>query len=272
VIWIRKIIPDVDMDELATFVRVGSCQIEVRWARPPSMHSTAPQDTIVCLHEGLGSVSQWRDWPDRLAAATGRAVLAYSRPGYGASTPLTPFGPDFLKREAREVLPAVLEALSVKRPVLYGHSDGATIALLYAAVRPHQVRALIVESPHVFVEDCTLQSIAALTVPARFADLSRRLARHHADPKGVLRRWTDAWLSPAFKDWRCDGDLATITCPTLLIQGLADEYGTLAHIDAIASAVMGPVSQLVLATVGHSPHREAAEDVLSAVRSFLAGA
>lgn len=241
-------------------------EIEVGRAGPPEGAAHA----LVCLHEGLGSLSHWRDWPARLSAATGRTVYAYSRPGYGRSTPLRPYEPDFLEREARETLPAVLQALGTIRPVLYGHSDGASIALLYASAYPRAVRALIVEAPHVFVEDCTYHAIAAFNDPARFATLCQRLSRHHADAAGVLRRWRDVWLSPGFRSWRCDDALSAITCPTLLIQGLADKYGTLAHIDAVASAVMGPVSQLVLGNVGHSPHREAADDVLRAVHSFLA--
>ncbi len=248
------------------FVGIDGCRLEyesIAAARPG-----AP--TLVLLHEGLGSIALWRDFPARLAAATGAAVLVYSRQGYGNSDPLMrPRPVDYMHREALEVLPKLLAALAIVDPVLIGHSDGASIALINAGAG-HGVRGLILEAPHVFVEDVTVASIAAAKESYRASDLGRRLARYHADPDAAFWGWNDIWLDPAFRSWNIEEYLPRITCPTLLIQGAEDEYGTPAQLEAIAAAIGGPVETLLLPTCKHSPHRDQAEAVLAAMARFIA--
>ena len=234
--------------------------------------------TIVMLHEGLGSVAMWRDFPRKLAAATAHTVVTYSRQGYGKSTPLPdgahPDGPrrhlrspDFMHREAFEVLPALLSALDIERPVLFGHSDGGSIALLYAS--QHATTGLAVMAPHVKVEDISVQSIAEARQSWETTDLPQKLARYHDDPEGAFRGWSDAWLDPAFRDWNIEAELPLIKAPILAIQGEDDQYGTLYQIEEIARR--NPRTRLFkIPGCGHSPHRDHPDVVLSAVQSFLA--
>jgi pimeloyl-ACP methyl ester carboxylesterase len=234
--------------------------------------------TVVLLHEGLGSVSMWRDFPARLAAATAHTVIAYSRAGYGKSDPLPdgddPLGPrrnlrrpDFMHREARETLPALLEALGVVKPVLFGHSDGASIALLHAA--RHPVSAVIAMAPHVVVEPISVKSIEAAKVAWETTDLPQKLARHHDDPEGAFRGWNDIWLHPDFRAWNIEPEMADIKAPILAIQGEDDQYGTLFQIEEIARR--NPRTRLFkIPKCGHSPHRDQPDVVISAVQSFLA--
>lgn len=249
---------------MITTERVGG--LEVRRIAGP-----AGAPTIVFLHEGLGSASAWRDFPAQLAAEVGCPALVYSRAGYGTSAPpAAPWGVDFMHRAAHEELPALLQATGVDDVVLFGHSDGASIALLHAAAPARtRVRALVLEAPHVFVEDVTVEAIAAL--PAAFAagGLRERLARHHRDVATLFERWTRLWLSPEFRGWNLEGELPAIRTPVLLIQGDADEYGTLAQVEAIARGISGPVEQVVIAGAGHSPHRDAPELVLERSARFI---
>ncbi|HTW84141.1 MAG TPA: alpha/beta hydrolase [Candidatus Sulfotelmatobacter sp.] len=225
--------------------------------------------TIVLLHEGLGSVALWRDFPQQLAARTRCAVVAYSRRGYGASDPLAgPREPDYMQREATEVLPSLLDALAVERPILFGHSDGASIAIVYAGAFPDRVSGLVLEAPHVFVEEISLRSIAAARAAWERGDLRARLSRYHTHVEDAFRGWNDAWLDPRFRGWNIEADAARITCPVLIVQGEADEYGTLAQVESIAARV--PLTQaLVIPGAGHSPHRDAAEKVLTRVATFV---
>jgi pimeloyl-ACP methyl ester carboxylesterase len=228
---------------------------------------------VVMLHEGLGAAGHWRDLPARLAAATDATVIAYSRVGYGGSTPLPdgddPRGPrrglrrpDFMHREADDVLPPLLAALGVARPVLLGHSDGGSIALLHA--RRHPVAAVIAIAPHVFVEACSIDAITVAREAYLHGDLRARLARHHADVDGAFWGWNDVWLSAAFRAWNIVGDLASITAPVLAIQGDADPYGTMAQVEAIASAC--PRTTIApIAGAGHAPHRDRPDQVLPAI-------
>lgn len=245
-------------------VRVGG--LEVRRIPGPT---GAP--TIVFLHEGLGSASAWRDFPDRLAAEVACPALVYSRAGYGTSDPpAAPWGMDFMHRAARDELPALLQSMGVEDVVLFGHSDGASIALLHAASAPRaRVRALVLEAPHVFVEDVTVESIAALPAAFAAAGLRDRLSRHHRDVDALFERWTRIWLSPQFRAWTLERELQAIHAPVLLIQGDADEYGTLAQVDAIARGVSGPVEQLLIAGAGHTPHRDAPDLVLERSARFI---
>ncbi len=225
---------------------------------------------IVFLHEGLGSVAMWRDFPARLCAAVGARGLVYSRPGYGRSTPRASgehWGPDFMHRQAHEVLPALLQALGVETPPwLFGHSDGGSIALLHAARSP--VAGAVVLAPHIVVEDVSVASIQQARESYDHTDLRQRLARFHDDPDSAFRGWNDAWLSPAFRSWSIEDEIASITCPLLAVQGLNDEYGTLAQIHGIARRV--PHTQLLeLPDCGHSPHKDQAEPVVEAVRHLM---
>ena len=221
---------------------------------------------IVFLHEGLGCVSLWRDFPARLAAATGCAALVYSRYGYGRSAVCQRgFDPYYMHREALETLPALLDHFSVSNPIFYGHSDGASIALIHAGGAERALRGVIVEAPHVFVEP---ESISGLDMAREAFDtgaLKEGLARHHSDAERTFRAWNDVWRGPAFENWNIEAYLSAITVPVLMIQGAEDAYGTLAQLDAIAAGVTGPCDRLVLTGCGHSPHREMADRVLERV-------
>lgn len=225
---------------------------------------------IVMLHEGLGAAGAWGDFPQALAAATGRAVVAYSRAGYGRSTIVRePFDADYMHREAETVLPALLERLAIPHAVLFGHSDGGSIALIFAARFPAQVDALVLEAPHVFVEEVTVESIAEIT--RRFPDderLRRGLARHHNDGDLTFKRWSDVWLSRPFRQWDITALLGDVRAPALLLQGRDDEYGTVAQVDAIAAALPN-VETVMLDRCGHAPHRDAREQVLALAASFV---
>lgn len=226
--------------------------------------------TIVMLHEGLGSLALWRDLPERLAEATGCAVVTYSRYGYGRSETLNEArDPSYMHDEGERVLPALLAELRIERPVLFGHSDGASIALLYAAAHPGGARALILEAPHVFVEECSVTSIAAAREAFVTTGLRAKLARWHDDVDRTFYGWNDIWLDPRFRDWNIEPALDAIRCPVLLIQGDADEYGTAAQLDAIARRVPG-VETLLVPGAGHSPHRDAPDAVLARIAAFLA--
>ena len=231
---------------------------------------------MVFLHEGLGSVSMWRDAPDRLCAAAGMRGLVYSRPGYGRSSP-RPAGerwlPDFMHRQAFEVLPAFLAAVGVDaaadRPWLFGHSDGGSIALLHAARWPGRVAGTVVLAPHIVVEDLSIASIDKARIAYETTDLRDRLARHHDDPDSAFRGWNDIWLDPAFRDWSITDDIGGLTGPLLAVQGLDDEYGTLEQIHGIARRL--PHTELLeLAACGHSPHRDQPAALVQAVAAFVA--
>jgi len=225
---------------------------------------------IVFLHEGLGSVSLWRDYPEKVAAATGRAVLVYSRFGYGRSAVNSDgFEPDYMHREALETLPALLDHFGLSDPILYGHSDGASIALIHAGAANRSVRGIVVEAPHVFVEPESLAGIAAAREAFEAGPLKDGLARHHTDAELTFRAWNDAWRDPRFKDWNIEAFLPAILSPVLMIQGEDDAYGTLAQLDAIEAGVSGPAERLVLSGCGHNPHREAADAVLSRAVAFI---
>ena len=246
-------------------VRAAGLDLEGAWAG----ERIAGRGEIVLLHEGLGSLAQWRDFPVALSAATGRAVFAYTRQGYGRSTPLNgPRAPDYLHVEALEVLPAVLAVEAISRPMLFGHSDGATIALLFAAAFPAALAGLALEAPHVFGEDLTIAGIRAADGVFRTTDLPRKLARYHPDPEAVFGAWRDIWLDPAFRDWNIEVGLGAITCPAVLIQGEDDEYGTRAQIDAIA-ARLARSETLMLPRCGHAPHRDRMQAVLAATAAFV---
>ena len=239
-------------------------------AAPPG--SPAGRAPLVFLHEGLGSVAQWRDWPARLCAATGRAGWVYSRRGYGRSSPVPDvrgagrLQPDYMHREALQVLPALLARLDIERPVLVGHSDGATIALIHAAHQP--VAACVAMAPHLMVEDVSVRSIEQARQAYEHGTLRERLARFHQDVDGAFWQWNDVWLSPAFRAFDIRAECQAITAPLLAIQGLDDEYGTLAQVHELQRAV--PHARLLeLPACGHSPQRDQPEAVNEAIAAFL---
>lgn len=228
---------------------------------------------LLFLHEGLGSVGLWRGFPERIAAATGRRAVAYSRLGHGASdAPPRPRTPASMHEEAATVVPALRDALGLRAPVLVGHSDGASIALLHAAWSAgsavHDVTGLVVLAPHVLVEESGLVAIRVAREAFGSGDLRARLARRHRDPDAAFRGWNDVWLDPAFRAWDLRPELPGIRCPVLAVQGGADPYGTLVHVEAVRDLASGPVELLVL-DGGHSPHLEKPDRVEAAVVEFL---
>lgn len=225
---------------------------------------------MVMLHEGLGSIAMWKDFPGRVAQATGCSVLVYSRYGHGKSARLAETRTiNFMHHEATVVLPQLLAQFGVQRPILLGHSDGASIALIYAGTWPEQVRGLILEAPHVFVEDFGLRSTIAIRTLYESSDLPQKLSRYHDHADEMFRGWNDIWLDRQFRQWNIEEYLCAISCPTLVIQGEDDEYGTLAHVEAIQRRV--PETQtLILPRCGHSPHREEPEITLGAISKFVA--
>lgn len=221
------------------------------------------------LHEGLGSIELWRDFPQQLAALTGREVVTYSRYGHGQSERLAEARTvDYMHVEARVVLPELLHALEIEAPILFGHSDGASIALIYAASVPHGATALVLEAPHVFVEPLTISSIEQARDAAATTDLLARLGRYHADATATFRGWNDIWLHPDFLGWNITGLLPSIAVPVLMIQGRDDEYGTAAQLAAIGAAVP-TATTVLLDDCGHSPHRSQTAAVLERTRAFL---
>ncbi|MDH1522085.1 alpha/beta fold hydrolase [Achromobacter mucicolens] len=245
--------------------------LECRWIAP--QRTDAP--LIVFLHEGLGSVSMWKDWPVQVCEAAGCRGLVYSRYGYGRSTarPQDDAWPvDFMHREAHDVLPALLEVLGVNarqnKPVLFGHSDGGSIALLYAARYPDAVAGVIAAAPHILVEDVSLTSIAAARRAYLESDLRARLGRHHQDVDSAFWGWNDIWLNPEFRAWNIEDDLSRIACPVLAIQGTGDEYGTLEQVRGIRRRA--PQTELLeIPDCGHSPHRDQPATVIQAVARFV---
>jgi pimeloyl-ACP methyl ester carboxylesterase len=227
--------------------------------------------TLVFLHEGLGSVALWKDFPARVADATDCPVLVYSRAGYGRSSAAAlPRATDYMHVEALTVLPALLDRLGIADPVLVGHSDGASIALLHAGSGSRPVRALVALAPHVFVEDMSIASIDEVRRQYETTDLREKLARRHADPDAAFRGWNDIWLAPAFRSWNIEACLPGVRCPLLLIQGRDDEYGSAAQLDAIERQVGGKVARIELADCRHSPHRDQPEATLAAIADFVA--
>lgn len=247
----------------------------------PASETSHTAQTLVFLHEGLGSVAMWRDWPARLCQRLGCAGLIYSRQGYGQSDPVAnvrgPSGqtagvrhgrlqPDYMHHEALDILPALLKTLGIERPVLLGHSDGGTIALIHAS--RFDVAGCVVMAPHVMVEDISIQAITAAREAYEHGPLRQRLAPYHADVDGAFWQWNNVWLSEAFRSFDIRPELGRISAPLLAIQGEDDPYGTMAQIEDIARAV--PHAQLLkLPDCGHAPHRDQPEAVAQTVQAFM---
>lgn len=245
---------------------IEAAQLEYRFIGPQP--DVAP--TLVLLHEGLGSAALWGEFPDRLAAVTGAGVFAYSRAGYGRSTPASlPRLPDYMHREALQVLPQVLDRIGFRRGLLVGHSDGASIAALYAGgVADHRIRGVSLIAPHFVVEDISVASIAAIRTTYETTELRAKLARWHDDVDNAFYGWNDAWLDPAFRAWDIADSLAYIRVPLQIVQGETDQYGTMRQIEIARSECYCPLEVELLAGAGHSPHREAADATLRLVAGF----
>jgi pimeloyl-ACP methyl ester carboxylesterase len=248
-------------------LKIGSAELEYRMIGP--LPPEAP--TLVMLHEGLGSVGQWGDFPDRLATATSAGVFVYSRAGYGQSSavplprPLT-----YMHEEALQVLPELLDAIGFRRGILIGHSDGASIATIYVgSVQDHRIRGLALIAPHFLVEDVSVASIAAAKQAYESTDLREKLARWHKHVDVAFRGWNEAWLDPEFRNWDISESLAYIRVPVQIVQGEADQYGTLRQIEIAKEECYCPVDVTVLPGIGHAPHREAPNRTLIAVSDFV---
>ncbi len=261
--------PGEDAAEAETgFLRVDGRKLECAFIGPRP--GSGP--TLVFLHPGLGCLAMWRDFPARLAEATGLGAMVYSRLGHGGSEPCAaPLSPGFMHHEGLEVLPAVLAAAGVGEAILVGHSDGASIALIYAGGTPAApLRGMVIESPHVFVEPICLDNIGALPETYRTTDLGAKLEHYHGDNvEWVFGSWTRVWPAPEFRDWNIEEYLPAVRVPTLVIQGEDDEYGTVRQVEAVAARAAGPVETLMLADCGHEPHRDREEEVLEAMAAFI---
>ena len=226
--------------------------------------------TLVFLHEGLGSLAMWRDFPAKVAAATGCQTLVYSRYGYGESDLLVePFGVRYMHDEALVALPELLDKLEIDKPVLVGHSDGGSIALIHAGGAGRNVAGLILMAPHVFVEDISIASIAQAKVTFQTTDLAQKLGRYHRDPATTFRGWNDIWLHPDFRAWNIEAYLPKVSCPVLALQGADDEYGTPAQVEAIRRQAAGEVEVRMLADCRHSPHKDQPQATLEAMAGFI---
>lgn len=261
------------MSELVSISVAGRRALMIEYAYVGNAAATAP--LIVFLHEGLGSVAMWRDFPAQLCQQVGARGLVYSRPGYGRSTARPhdeTWDVDFMHRQARDVLPVLLAALGIdtarNRPWLFGHSDGGSIALIHAATFPDRVAGIVVAAPHIFVEDVSVASIAQTRETYLRADLRAKLGRYHDDVDSAFWGWNDIWLKPEFRAWNIEALLPQISCPLLAIQGVDDEYGTMAQIDNIARAV-SQAQLLKLPDCGHSPHRDQLQAVIAATRAIV---
>ena len=237
------------------------------WGPPPDEAMT-----FVLLHEGLGSVAMWRDFPERLSASTGLGVLAYSRQGYGNSSPcVLPRPLDYMEREATQVLPKMLDAAGIKRCILLGHSDGGSIAALHQAhVNDPRVRGLILVAPHFFVEDISVESIDIVRTAWRGTDLPQRLSKYHADAENAFLGWNQAWLDPDFRDWDITDCLAAIEVPVLALQGTTDDYGTAAQVEIIGKRSNAPSEIHLIEECGHSPFKDQPVQTLDLITSFAA--
>ncbi len=258
-------------EELAFGIAAGGSRIQAKSVLPPGTSLTGGGTVLVFLHEGLGSITQWRNFPSALAQATGLPALVYDRCGHGRSAARSgPLGANYLEVEAFERLPEVLAACGIEAPLLVGHSDGGTIALLYAARYPENLVGAVVEAAHPFVEDQTLVGIWRTLHAFDTTSLRERLRAHHGDQvDAMFRAWSEVWLSPAFRDWSMVPLLRDIRCPVLAIQGEDDEYGTPEQIRAILEGVSGPAEAMLVPACAHSPHLQARDQVLERIARFI---
>ncbi|WP_128928379.1 alpha/beta fold hydrolase [Bradyrhizobium guangxiense] len=252
------------------FLSIDGASLEYKWLAPQS----ADAPTIVMLHEGLGSVGLWGDFPEKLQQAIGAGIFAYSRAGYGQSSPVTlPRPLDYMQREALDVLPKILGAIPFRRGLLLGHSDGASIAAIYAgAHQDHRLSGLVLIAPHFIVEDISVKSIAEIKTAFETTDLKTKLARWHKDVDNAFYGWNGAWLDPKFRDWDISDDLGYIRVPVMIVQGVDDQYGTLRQAEIAQQECYCPVDLKVIAGAAHSPHRETPGPTLDAITQFARAA
>jgi len=268
----RRIIVGDCIDMAATVLQqrgevlVDGKRLETLWIEP----ADKDRPMIVMLHEGLGSVALWKDFPQRLASRTGCGILVYSRYGHGNSDRLLEKRPvEFMHHEGEKVLPELLDKLNIVKPILLGHSDGGSIALIFAGKYPDRPRALVLEAPHVFVEDLSVASITQAKVAYLTTELPRKLGRYHQHVDATFWGWNDIWLDPQFRSWNIEKYLPAIRCKILCIQGEEDEYGTIAQVRAIQARV--PATEiLMLPNCKHSAHRDQTEATLERMAEFVA--
>jgi pimeloyl-ACP methyl ester carboxylesterase len=247
------------------FVTVASQRLEYRRIGI----ARARRPTLIFLHEGLGSISMWRDFPARVAVATRCSAIVFSRRGYGRSNPLTePRKVRYMHDEAERVLPELITRLAIDRPILIGHSDGGSIALMYAAIAPEPPLGVVTLAAHVLVEDISVASIAEAREKYLTTDLPKKLARHHGDADSAFWGWNDIWLAPEFRSWNIEQYLPRIACPVLAIQGEDDEYGTIEQMRRIGAEVRD-AKLVVLRDCGHSAHRDQPDAVIDAIAGFV---
>lgn len=252
------------------FLSIDGASLEYKWLAP----EVADAPIIVMLHEGLGSVGLWGDFPERLRAATGAGIFVYSRAGYGQSSPVAlPRPLDYMQREALDVLPKILDAIGFRRGLLLGHSDGASIATIYAgAHQDHRLSGLVLIAPHFIVEDISVASIAAIKTSFETTDLKAKLARWHKDVDNAFYGWNGAWLDPKFRDWDISEYLAYVRVPIMVVQGAEDQYGTLRQAEIAQDECYCPVDLKIISAAAHSPHREAPAATLEAIEQFATAA
>jgi pimeloyl-ACP methyl ester carboxylesterase len=259
---------DPGMERKFSFVTVGECRLRVQHLKPDSPGNGK---TLVFLHEGLGNIPMWRDFPETVCRETGLPGIVYERRGYGESDGFeSPWPEDYLITEATVHLPAVLDACAIEKAVLVGHSDGGSIALIAAATHPERIAGVITEAAHIFVEAITLTGIRAALHAIETTDLKAKLARHHGKHTDrIIRRWADTWLDPDFRGWNIESFLPGITAPLLALQGMDDEYGTAAQVEGIARGVSGPVKTRLIPECGHIPHVQARKSVIDFIKEFI---
>jgi pimeloyl-ACP methyl ester carboxylesterase len=253
------------------YVHAAGHKLRVRWLIHPGNDGQDSRPTLVFLHEGLGSIEMWQDFPEVLLEETGCNGLVYDRWGHGKSDPIDVQRTlRYVHDEALDSLPEVLKNSGVEDTILIGHSDGGSIALIFAAEYPGSVRGLITEAAHVFVEEITLEGIRQAVQTYQTTDFKEKLARYHDNnTEGIFRAWCETWLSPAFKQWNIEDCLPRVTCPVLVIQGEDDQYGTEAQVEAIASRVAGPAKVLLIPGCAHIPHKEATDRVVKEMARFI---
>ncbi|WP_323672736.1 alpha/beta hydrolase [Candidatus Poriferisodalis multihospitum] len=253
-------------------LQVGTVGIAYRRISPggiDSRHSSGNSPVIVMLHEGLGSITQWRDLPEVLARRCGLEIIAYDRSGYGRSDPVPEtYSDGFMEREATEMLPAVLDELGVRRPILVGHSDGASISLIAAGSGSVVPLGVAVIAPHSFIEDICIEGIRA--IDGQRGQVISGLARHHDHPRLAFERWRDVWLTPRFRHWDIRPLLERIDCPVLVLQGEGDQYGTEAQVSTIVQSAPNASGHL-LADCGHVAHRDQPERIADYLADFVSG-
>ncbi len=259
------------VEKRQSFVDIGTSRLSVEFISPPAVDDSPPDTSLIFLHEGLGSIGQWRDFPERLCMMTGLSGIVYERKGYGKSDPpVKKRTPYYLHEEALDVLPQFLDELGIMRPILIGHSDGGSIALIFSSAFPERVQTVVTEAAHVFIEEITLEGIRRAVSIYEETNLKEQLKKYHGDKTDDLfRAWSETWLSNEFSGWNIEEYLPGINCPLLVIQGKDDEYGTPAQVEAIVSKVSGPAEPLIIPSCGHIPHLQAKEKVIEAIKNFI---